>query len=59
LDYYKNDPTFRDQEKFVHWLGFAKTNELDIEQDLLQWDNQSEDSNASSSFFSKLFKKKK
>ncbi|QMV68310.1 WG repeat-containing protein [Sphingobacterium paramultivorum] len=59
LDYYKNDPTFRNQEKFVHWLGFAKTNELDIEQDLLQWDNQSEDSHASSSFFSKLFKKKK
>ncbi len=59
LDYYKNDPTFRNQEKYVHWLDFAKNNELDIELDLLQWDNQSEDSGASSSFFGKLFKKKK
>ena len=59
LDYYKNDPTFRNQEKFVHWLDFAKSNELDIEPDLLQWNNQPEDSGASPSFFSKLFKKKK
>ena len=59
LDYYKNDPTFRNQEKFVHWSDFAKSNELDIEPDLLQWDNQPEDSGASPSFFSKLFKKKK
>ncbi|MGE8426595.1 MAG: WG repeat-containing protein [Sphingobacterium sp.] len=59
LDYYKNDPACRNKEKFVYWLDFAKSNELDIEKDLLQWDNQPEDSGASPSFFSKLFKKKK
>ncbi|MND80356.1 hypothetical protein D3C80_721260 [compost metagenome] len=57
-----------DQEKHAYWSDFARQHELDIEPELLIWANEKiggveakdePTENSSSSFFSKLFKKKK
>lgn len=69
LDYYKNDADYLNREKHAFWSKFARAHELGIEPSLLRWEsdekinstnakNESEGSNHSS-FFSKLFKKKK
>lgn len=68
LGYYKNDPNFMDQEKHAYWSNFARQHKLDIEPELLIWADEKSGAveakdeptgNSSSSFFSKLFKKKK